>query len=360
MYKDEKTAKYDEAVSHLCAGLRIKLLQIPDALKKDVQEVRIRAQKPLMLICTGQTLFLTPSGRTTCIYGDGLYSVTKGEVEESFRIICGYSVHAHKDEIINGYITLPGGHRAGLCGTASAENGRIIGVRNVSSINLRIARQIKGIAGDIVDSFSRTGRVDSLLIAGAPSSGKTTVLRDLTLQLSCGGLGRYLKTVIVDERGELAAVYNGAVQNDVGINCDVLDGYPKGRGIMLALRTLSPDVIVCDEIGGEDDIRAIEEGVNTGVSFLATVHAGSETELLQRKQIRLLLETGAFGKVALLKGRQEPGRVREIYEAGDLLGEMYRFGNARACGASGGKVLLCEAGKTGLGAREGAAYAAID
>lgn len=360
MYMDEKTAKFDEAVSHLSAGLRIKLLQIPDNLKNEVQEVRIRAQKPLTLICAGQTFFLTPGGRTTCIYSESLYSPEKSEVEESFRIICGYSVHAHKDEIINGYITLPGGHRAGLCGTAAAESGRIIGVRNVSSINLRIARQIKGIACDIADSFSRTGRPDSLLIAGAPSSGKTTVLRDLTLQLSCGRFGRYLKTVIVDERGELAAVYNGVAQNDVGINCDVLDGYPKSCGIMLALRTLSPDIIVCDEIGGEDDILAVEEGVNAGVSFLATVHAGSEAELLQRKTIRLLLESGAFDRVALLCGRQQPGKVGKIYKAGDLLNEIYRFGNARAYRASGGKMLLCEAGGAGLCARAGAAHAATN
>lgn len=360
MYRDEKISKYDEAVTHLSAGLRSRLLQIPDSLKKEVQEVRIRAQKPLMLICSNQTFFLTLGGRTTCLYSEGLYFVEKGEVEESFRVLCGYSIHAHKDEIINGYITLPGGHRAGLCGTATVENGQVVGVRNVSSINLRIARQMKGVACNILDSLCRTGKVDSLLIAGPPSSGKTTVLRDLTLQLSCGCLGRYLKMVIIDERGELAAVYNGLAQNEVGANCDVLDGYPKSQGIMLALRTLSPDVIVCDEIGGEKDVRAIEEGLNAGVSFLATIHAGSQLDLLQKKQIRLLLETGAFTKVALLKGRQEPGSVSKIYKTGDLLHEIRRFSDAHSCRISDRKILLCEAGQTGSEPGKSAAYAAAD
>lgn len=360
MLKNEMTEKFNEAVTHLSAGLRCRLLQIPDDIKKDVQEIRIRALRPLTLVCHSGILFVTQSGRTTYLYNEGLHMVEKSEVEESFRVICGYSVHSHKDEIINGYITLPGGHRAGLCGTAAVENNKIIGIRNISSINLRIARQVKGIADRVLDIAFPRGRWDSLLIAGPPSSGKTTVLRDLTAQLASGQLGKYMKTTVVDERGELAAVYAGQAQNDVGVNCDILDGYPKANGIMIALRTLSPDIIVCDELGGDDDVRAVEAGVNAGVKFLATVHAGSKEELMRRAQIRRLLQTGAFPKIALLKGRESPGEIKEIYDVGELLHEIYGIDDDYRRGLPDRKILLCPARGQSEALGANSAYAAVD
>lgn len=360
MLKDEMIRKFNEAVENLSAGLRYRLLQIPDEIKMDVQEVRIRALRPLTLVCHNGILFVTQSGRTTYLYNEGLHMVEKSEVEESFRIICGYSIHSHKDEIINGYITLPGGHRAGLCGTAAVENDKVIGVRNISSINLRIARQVKGIADRILDTVFSCGRWDSLLIAGPPSSGKTTVLRDLTAQLASGQLGQYMKTTIVDERGELAAVYSGQAQNDVGVNCDILDGYPKSRGIMIALRTMSPDIIVCDELGGEEDVRAVEAGINAGVKFLATIHAGSKEEIMRREQIRRVLQTGAFSKVLLLQGREKPGEIKEIYDVGELLHEIYRIDDDYRRGVPDRKILFCTTRQQGEASRADPTYAAID
>lgn len=360
MFKDEMTEKFNEAVEYLSAGLRYRLLQVPNEIKREVQEVRIRASKPLTLICHSGVLFVTQSGRTTYLYNEGLHMVEKGEVEESFRVICGYSIHSHKDEIINGYITLPGGHRAGLCGTATVENNKIIGVRNISSINLRIARQIKGIADQILNTFFSHREWDSLLIAGPPSSGKTTVLRDLTAQLASGQLGKYMKTTIIDERGELAAVYSGQAQNDVGVNCDILDGYPKASGIMIALRTLSPDIIVCDELGDESDIRAVEAGVNAGVKFLATIHAGCKEELMRRTQIQRLLQTGAFSQVLLLKGKENPGEMKEIYDVGELLHEIYGVNNDYSRRFTDRKILLCPAHEQSTAIGTSSAYAAID
>lgn len=359
MLKDEKIAKFEDAVSRLSTSLRYALMQVPDDVKKRAQEIRIRTNLPLVIVCGDSFLYVTRSGRTTHICGEGIIIPEKSEVEECFKIICGYSVHAHQSEMVNGYITLPGGHRAGICATANVENGEIAGVRNVSSLNLRIARQVTGAAAPLFNSVF-SGGICGLLIAGAPASGKTTVLRDLARELSSAHMNRMIKTVIVDERGELAAVYNGQAQNALGVHCDVLDGYPKAKGIMIALRTLSPDVIICDEIGGEEDIKAIGEGMNAGVNFIATIHAASKKDLLARRQVREALLTGAFDKVALMCGRQTPGEIRKIYTAEELTDEICGAAHIGADGVFNRKAFFPKASSACKNSGADFAYAAID
>jgi stage III sporulation protein AA len=169
------------------------------------------------------------------------------------------------------------------------------------------------------------GGVCSLLIVGAPSSGKTTVLRDLARQLSCGKAGGYLKVAVVDERCELGAVYDGVPQNDLGPCCDILSGYPKAEGILTAVRTLSPQVILCDEIGGEPEVSGMLDGVNCGVKMIATAHAATIAELKGRKQIRRLLEYGVFDQIVRLGGADSPGQIVEIVEAGGFLAQDHRI-----------------------------------
>ena len=129
------------------------------------------------------------------------------------------------------------------------------------------------------------------------------------------------KVAVVDERGEIAGTYRGVPQNDLGCCCDVLDGYPKAEGILLAVRALSPEVIICDEIGSESEVKAVEQGLNTGVTLIASIHAGSVGELMRRNQAFQLLRTGAFENVALLDAARGPGKIAGIYKAGDLLAE---------------------------------------
>ena len=172
-------------------------------------------------------------------------------------------------------------------------------MREITSINLRVARQVQGCAMTLAEELF-SGGLCSCIIAGPPASGKTTLLRDLARILSSGFHETYCKTVVVDERGELAAVSQGLPGNDLGPCCDVLTGFAKAEGILRAVRTLSPQVIFCDEIGSLEEVQAIEEGLGCGVHVILTLHGGSMEELLRRPQAAALRKTGAFERVALL------------------------------------------------------------
>ena len=163
--------------------------------------------------------------------------------------------------------------------------------------------------------FSR--RVQGVLIAGVPGSGKTTLLRDLGRQLSSGVTGRYLRVAVVDERCEIGGTAAEG-RRDLGVCTDLLSGCPKGEGILMALRSLSPDLILCDEVGKEEEIRAVSMALNSGVPVVATIHASTLEELLARPQGVALLHTGAFQKVVLLEGAASPCKIKSIVEAGDF------------------------------------------
>ncbi len=310
--------KFDEAIETLTPTLRTRLSRLPNDIKSEAQEIRLRRNLPLLLVCKQKRYFVTQDAQPSQHF-DVCPPVSAEEMETSYHRICNYSVHTHLREMIQGYITVRGGHRAGMCGSAVIEGGRITGVRNISSVNLRIAREMPGVADPILQriSFALPG---GLLIAGAPTSGKTTLLRDLARQLS-GGAGQYFqKITVIDERGELAAIYEGAMQNDLGF-CDILDGYPKGEGIQIALRCLSPDIIICDELGDQRDIEGIEAGINAGVRFIASLHAATLAELAQRPIFRKLTNAGAWQTLVLLKGAGQPGEVARIVKVEELKNE---------------------------------------
>lgn len=323
--------RFDSAAGALCGRIRKLVKNLPADIKSQTQELRLRVNRPVSVCCTGGIYFLSNSGRLLCRPGDDMLVAEKEDLEESFRTICSYSIYSHQNEIRNGYITLSGGHRVGISGTAVCRDNEITGMRDVSSINIRIAREIPG-AADELFRVLKSSISSGLLLAGAPASGKTTILRDVARQLSSGICGNIKKVTVVDERGELAGTYMGVPQNDLGFCSDVLDGYPKAEGILQAIRSLSPDFILCDELGGNDEVKAVEQGLNAGVSIISSIHAGSMEDLLHRKQAIALLETGAFGSVAMLDGHERPGKVTGIYKAGDLLAEIYR----RAPADSGG------------------------
>ena len=310
------TARFDQAVSALCPSLKEVLMNIPQSVRQSIFEVRLRAGKPIALTCPNKTWFVDAQGQLHNIPAYGRV-VTMREISDSVVTLCTYSVHSHQQEIKNGFISMPGGHRAGICGTAVTDGSAVDAVRDISSVNLRIARDVRGVATPLIERiFSK--KLCGLLIIGIPSSGKTTVLRDLARQLACGNAGhRHYKVAVIDERCELAAVYEGVAQNDLGPCCDILSGYPKAQGIHTAVRTLSPDVILCDEIGGSDEVESILDGVNCGVCMVATAHASSVGELLRRPQILRLLEHGVFERIAVLGGADLPGHISSIVEVGE-------------------------------------------
>ena len=264
-----------------------KLLRPPISATVRLCEIRLRAGRCAVAV--------TADGRMLRCSEQ----LTREDIEACFQELCRYSVHSFAREIAEGYITLPGGHRAGFCGTAVMQNGRLSTLRDISAINLRIAHEIKGCGEELYRSMF-AGGLRSLLIAGRPMSGKTTVLRDLARLL-----GERYKTALIDSRGELAACHNGTPSLDVGENTDILTGYPKNEGIMIALRTLSPDIILCDEISGENE--ALQSCLNCGVKLVATIHSGSVSELLSQEDTRRLAES--FDHVAVLG---EKGSLKEL------------------------------------------------
>lgn len=301
---------FDCATQGLCGSLRTILFQIPESVKEKAQEIRLRANRPIAVYTGRETYFVKEQGRLTQRFDRTLPVVSSQEILNSFHHCCSYSVYSHQHEIRQGYVTMAGGHRVGVCGTAVYEEKDVSGIRDISSLNIRIAREVYGAADELLRALGE--EFSGFLIAGPPASGKTTILRDIARQLSLRGK----KVVVIDERGELGGTFQGVCQNDLGL-CDVLTGFPKGEGILQAIRCLSPEFIVCDEAGSRREIAAIEEGLNAGVGLITTLHAGNLGEIHRRSQGNQLLQSGAFHKIVLLEGRSMPGAVQGIYKVGD-------------------------------------------
>lgn len=331
MKKDYES--FNEAINPISHELKNRLVLLADGLKEQTYEIRLRANRPVMLFGAYGNAFFSRDAILSSSKQADTYICSAFELNDSFGRICGYSMHTHQKNIADGFVTMKGGHRAGVAGTASINSdGEIIGIRDVSSLNIRIAREVRECSSELIKRFYSNGEAGSLIIAGPPSSGKTTVLRDLIRKISSGDGTKCLKVAAVDEREELAAVSSGLPTRDIGFACDILDGYPKSKAILLAVRTLSPQIIACDEVGAESEVEAIRQGVNTGVKFIVTVHASSFEELVSRPQIERLLETYSFNSVVLLS-ENEPCKIKNVFETGELRDEIYR---RRGC-ASGGE-----------------------
>lgn len=279
-------------------------------LENNVQEIRLQTGRPVTLVLTGGRRYLTPNGGLTDLPEGDVLCARREDLEATLQRACEYSVYARQKELQQGFVTLHGGHRLGICGTAVTDAGGIVNVRDISSLHLRIARAHRGCA----EAVFRAVRQDSggVLLCGPPCSGKTTLLRDLARLLSTVGCQ---SVSLIDERGELAAVARGEPQNDVGF-CDVFDGYPKAQAIEQALRCMAPQVIICDEIGSSGDVRAIQQCLFGGVRVIATAHAADAQELRARPALRELLDTGAFTTFIFLRGRQHVGEIASISKGG--------------------------------------------
>lgn len=274
----------------------------------DICELRLRINQPPILITPTKKYFIGKDS-ISLSFNDAIY-ITKQEIDDCFNKLCHYSVYSYKENINSGFITLDG-CRVGVCGNAVVKDKEIYSVKNISSLNFRFAKQVKTCVNELLRAvYSKN--FESLIIIGSPSSGKTTLLREICRLISSGYNSAFLKCAVIDEREEIAAAQSGVNSFDVGINTDVLSGYPKKDGIIIALRTLSPDVIFLDEIGSVEEAEYVKEGLNSGVRFVCTVHADSFEEAVKREQCKRLLESGFFKWAIILGGNENPGKIKEI------------------------------------------------
>jgi len=251
-------------------------------------------------------MFLRDSGSIARSLGPGLVIVNQSALQEVFLHICGHSVFSHENEIRQGYVQMPGGVRAGLCGTAVLEKGRVRGMRDISSLVFRVPRDVPGCADRLFRSGIDPAR--GLLLAGEPGSGKTTLLREIARVLSVGQFTPCRRVAVLDSRGELGSGF------DLGPCADVLQGFPKERAFGMALRTLSPEVIVCDELSPQD-LGSVRQSAYAGVGLVATVHGGRD-HAASRPLCRKLLQTGGFAYFATLRGRDSPCRLQRVEALG--------------------------------------------
>lgn len=309
---------YMEAVRFFPPGIRTKLEQFPAVKQEGVREICLRAERPLAVCRFDGPVFLGENGQFSSGIPARPYRVKESELAEFLRILTGYSLHSYEQEIRAGFLTVQGGHRAGLAGSCIWGQEGVRTVREISSVTFRIARQVRGCASVLLRRLFQEG-LCSVLIAGPPASGKTTLLKDLARGLSDGETGRPVKVSLIDERGELAAVCRGIPQNDVGVMTDVFDGYPKEIGMLQAIRAMTPQAIVLDEIAGEAEMRSIRQCLNAGAAVIASIHASTLDELMSRPLLRELFQTGAFRRIVLLKGAGTPGEVSEIFSPKELV-----------------------------------------
>lgn len=285
-----------EILTYMPEHLKRMLIKTFELTGDEIQEIRIRNRLPLIIGTQVGSFAVLPDGSISPAVG-GAYIVEPADIQRVFRAVCENSVYAFSEDIRQGFITIRGGHRIGITGRAVTEGRSIENFREISSLNIRIAREVIGAANSIIeDVVTPKGIVNSLLVA-PPMGGKTTVLRDLARQISDMGI----KTAIADERGELASLFRGAPQNNVGVQTDVIENAPKAEAAIMLLRTMSPQLIVTDEVSTKADAEALMQCFGMGVSVVASTHGETAEEVLNREFLKPLLGGMGFSQIIMLK-----------------------------------------------------------
>ena len=286
-----------------------------------IEEIRIRVDRPVIL--------KYPEGKEDILD----HVVTQNEILNILQSLCNNSIYSYQSQICDGYITLQGGHRVGITGNVAMKDGKITNVNYVSSLNFRIAREIIGASDEIFkevitrinsqNNFKNSNNdtsnleINNTLIVSKPGCGKTTVLRDLVRNISNIGF----TVSLIDERGEIASMYKGIPQNDIGLRTDVMDNVTKSLGMKIAVRTMAPQVIVADEIGTDGDLEAINYGICSGVKGIFTAHGSDISELRQNETLNKLYEEKLFKRIIFLENRGKMGKVyyldRNMYKTVD-------------------------------------------
>jgi stage III sporulation protein AA len=301
--------------------IRMAITQLSGDIRNSLEEIRIREKRPLEIVYKGQYGFVTSLGKV-CLNPQEAIHPTREECARLLDMLTNHSVYSYEEELKRGYITIAGGHRIGLAGRTVLELGSVKLIRNISSFNIRIAREVldcgKKVLPALLDLESQT--IHHTLVISPPQKGKTTLIRDLTRLISYGYWGeganmRGLKVGVVDERSELAACVGGVPTFDLGPRTDVLDGCPKAEGMMMMIRAMSPEVIVVDEIGREEDATAIYEALHAGIRIMASAHGQDLNDIRQRPVMQHLITSEVFSRYVILHNTGGTPAVHAVYDS---------------------------------------------
>ena len=271
----------------------------------DLQEIRLRIQKPVILKYRSKACYLSEQGKITT-RKEQLHIVTSQEIRQAMEYISSYSMYAYIEQLKQGFLTIRGGHRVGICGTVVMDHDKVKTIRHISGLNIRIAHEVKGCADALYSICTRMGKLIPTLIISPPGCGKTTLLRDMIRKISDEG-----QTVgVVDERSEIGACYQGVAQNDLGIQTDVMDACEKGQGMNMLIRSMAPDVIAVDEIGSKEDVEALFFCAYRGCSILAT----AQESLSKNPYMREIINKKMFQRYVILEQRNQPGYIAKIMD----------------------------------------------
>ena len=272
--------------------------------KYDVEEIRLIANKPVTIFMEGSSYYVSAVGDITQSAGSGI-TISPSGINEVYKAACGGSVYAVEEELRHGFVTIEGGHRIGICGTAVVKSGEVTYIKHVSALNIRVAKQAIGSSKEIIpiiyDKFAR-----NTLIVSPPGCGKTTLLRDIARVL-----GSRYKIGIADERSEIAASYMGVPQTDVGEKTVVMDLCPKAQAINMLVRTMGVEMIITDEIGSVEDVRAIKNAFGSGIKVIASAHGYCSGDITGNTILKELTDRG-FERIITLSRRFGVGTVEEV------------------------------------------------
>ncbi len=297
----KECTSYEIISEYMPAAVRKAMARVSEREKEHISEIRLYSGRAPIYVYPDKIKYLTENGLTGSRVNTAILNVSAQEVRGVVDALCHYSLHTYQREMKQGYFVLRNGIRVGMSGTYS--DGGVI--TDACGLNFRLARNINGCGQIIFDKIINESC--GVLICGGVNSGKTTVLRDL-----CRLIGSWRKVSLIDERNEIACVQNGIPMNDVGALTDILSGCSRSRGIISAIRTLSPDYIFCDEISTAEDMAAITESAGSGVKFCATVHGVNWNEIISGDMAENLVRRKMFKYAAILHGADDPGKIREI------------------------------------------------
>ena len=293
MREQGDVTRYLQAAALLPLHLRRQAEGLDKATQAVAEELRLRAGRPMTVVC--------PTGERPLSGGE---PVSPADLSLVVEIATRASAHTAMERMRSGFFTVPGGHRIGICGSAVVKEGAVFNLRQLSSLAIRIARQVPGAAAAVADRLWEGDRFQSTLILSPPGGGKTTLLRDLIRRLSDGTGHPPLRVGVADERGEIAALWNGRPQLAVGRRTDVLEGCPKAQGLMMLLRAMNPQILAADEITAPEDVRALVTAAGCGTALLATAHGRDREDLTRRPLYRELMEARVFRRLVYIRPQQ--------------------------------------------------------